>query len=426
MHLDMNSYFASVEQQANPFLQGRPVGVCAYLGENGCIIAPSIEAKQSGVKTGMRVREARQKCPGIICVENDPMKYRSTTKKIFSILADYTDTIEPYSIDECFLEFPDRREIATVGMASLAMTTVAQEMKQRIKNEVGEWLRCSIGIAPTRWLAKFAGELQKPDGLTILTLDDLSRIYERVKLTDAWGIGSRIEDRLNRLGIWTLNDLRTYPVANLMEAMGVQGYYLWANVNGIESTSSSLHLPTSLPPVKSIGHSYCLPKKINDPKYLFGVLMKLCEKTGRRLREDGREAWSLSCVWGYAEGGGGSAQHRVESPLWSTEDIFTIAGSVIASVRLSAFGGKQSRIEEQRISFLSVSVSDLRAQTNQLSFWKNPKSEKQQSIVKAMDAINNVWGEYTITRGRLFGMEDYAHDRIGFRKSVEVERQQRG
>jgi len=445
MHLDMNSYFASVEQQANPFLRGRPIGVCAYLGENGCIIASSIEAKQRGVKTGMRVREARQKCPEIICIENDPLKYRSTTRKIFSILADYTDHVEPYSIDECFLKFPndchsgeamprpESDRILDSPHRLARMTKVAQETKQRIKTDVGTWLKCSVGIAPTRWLAKFGSDFQKPDGLTIVTMEQLGTMYEKVKLTDAWGIGSRIEDRLNRLGIWTLNDLRTYPVTNLMEVMGVQGYYLWANVNGIE-ISLSPYLLTSSPPAKSIGHSYCLPKKTTDTKYLFCVLMKLCEKTGRRLREDGRVAWSISCAWGFAQGGGDSAHRKAPQPLWSTESIFATAQELFCSRRHSEFISEshdqttnilnqvQDDGMESPISFLAVSVADLRPHSDQLSFWDTPKSSSQQRIVKAMDTINNVYGEYTIMRGRLFGMDDYAHDRIGFRKTVEVER----
>jgi nucleotidyltransferase/DNA polymerase involved in DNA repair len=104
MHIDMNSYFASVEQQANPFLRGRPVGVCAYLSPGGCIIASSMEAKAKGVKTGFRVRDAKQLCPDIFLVENEPAKYRSTTEKIFNILDDYSDKIEHYSIDEAFLD----------------------------------------------------------------------------------------------------------------------------------------------------------------------------------------------------------------------------------------------------------------------------------------------------------------------------------
>ena len=104
LHIDMNSYFASVEQQANPFLRGRSVGVCAYLSDNGVIIASSIEAKAKGIKTGTKVREAKVLDPSIVLLENEPAKYRSATEKIFRILSDYTDTVEPYSIDEAFLD----------------------------------------------------------------------------------------------------------------------------------------------------------------------------------------------------------------------------------------------------------------------------------------------------------------------------------
>ncbi len=146
LHLDMNSYFASVEQQANPFLRGKIVGVCAYVHDNGCILAPSIEAKQVGIRTGMRVREARNIFPGIILLENDPAKYRTVTRRIFSLLSRYTERLEPYSIDEAFMDLSDW--IKDWEHARL----LALEMKQRIREEVGEWLRCSRGFSTHRKL----------------------------------------------------------------------------------------------------------------------------------------------------------------------------------------------------------------------------------------------------------------------------------
>src|SRR3989338_4678559 len=191
IHQDMNSYFASVEQQANPFLRNKVLGVCAYLGENGCIIAPSIEAKAVGIKTGMRVKDARKIYKNIFLVENDPNKYRTTTKHIFSILADYTDKVEPYSIDEAFMDLSGF--VTTYEAAEI----LVREIKDRIRNEVGEWLRCSVGISYTRFLAKLASKYKKPDGLTVLKPNQLDDFYAKITLLDIWGINYRIERRLN-------------------------------------------------------------------------------------------------------------------------------------------------------------------------------------------------------------------------------------
>ncbi len=490
LHIDMNSYFASVEQQANPFLRGRPVGICAYLNAYGCIIASSIEAKKLGVTTGMRVPEARRICPEIVLVENDPRKYRSTTKRIFRILADYSDTLEPYSIDEAFLRLEGtsviklvpangmscalildpparvcegcapRRPPIDIGGAMPARAhnpcaghaigghydleqekakNIAKKIKDRIKNEVGVWLRCSIGIAPTRWLAKFGSDFQKPDGLTIVTKDRLESMYSRVGLTDAWGIGDRIAARLRTLGINTLNELRTYPVANLMEVMGIQGYQLWANVNGYEyqSNATNADANTTNNSVKSIGHSYCLPKRINTSQGVMAVLMKLCEKVGQRLREDGRLAWGVSCAWGYRTGGGDSAARRLSRPLWDSMEIFKNAAQLSSSgltrgsrsndnrgFPISARGGSASGRKSgmTNINFLAVTVTDLRPESHQLTLWNDPRQAKQNDLTRALDQINRIYGPQAITRGVQWGTENAAEDRIGFRKTVAVER----
>jgi len=225
MHLDMNSYFASVEQQANPFLRGRPVGVCAYLSPGGCIIASSVEAKAKGVKTGFRVRDAKQLCPEIFLIENEPAKYRTVTENIFKILAEYTDTLEPYSIDEAFLDLTGWAEERIVRIKhpeiwkSQKLETGIQErevqkpilepfvinepaahswiphqvrddnnnearsgeeddfywakviasiIRERIKREVGEWMHCSIGISYTKFLAKFASDIAPKKGILVI------------------------------------------------------------------------------------------------------------------------------------------------------------------------------------------------------------------------------------------------------------------
>ncbi len=232
MHIDMNSYFASVEQQANLFLRGRPVGVCAYLSPGGCIIASSMEAKAKGVKTGCRVRDAKVLCPEIFLIENEPAKYRSTTEKIFAIFEEYTDRVEHYSIDEAFLDltgWANERIIAIrhpevfcsvipakAGIQeedaqrhfsalswiphhpSLPIRSVRDDsreegqdvfywakvtaliIRERIKIEVGEWMDCSIGISYTKFLAKFASDIA--DKKSVLVIRQSSRNAQRKTL----------------------------------------------------------------------------------------------------------------------------------------------------------------------------------------------------------------------------------------------------
>jgi len=392
----MNSYFASVEQQANPHLRGKPVGVCAYLSPNGCLIATSIEAKKRGIVTGFRVKEAKKICPEIKLVENEPAKYRTTREKIFSILSDYTDRIEPYSIDEAFLDLTgfikNLEEAKRIGA----------DIQKRIKQEVGEWLKCKIGLSTTRWLAKFIADVTSADSINIITPKTAPNIYAKCKLTDAWGINYRMQSRLNQLGIFTLNDLKNYPVANILPVLGKPGYFLWANVNGIEI--EEVRIQNERPP-KSIRHSYCLPKHNTDTNYHLSILMKLCEKTGRKLREQKLEAKNLSIYWSYVEGGGVYKTFKTNQNLFTTTDIYNQAAKVFLSKKIN-----------QKIRMIAVSVTNLIPLTKQLNLFDDIVSKK--NIALAMDNINNKFGEHTISYGQMWGTKNQAEDRIGFRKTI--------
>jgi DNA polymerase-4 len=162
-HLDMNAFFASVEQQANRTLRDRPLGVCSYLGKHSCILAASISAKKLGVRTGMTIEMARQRIPDMRFLQADPVKYRSVSARVFNILRELSDCVEPYSIDEAFVDFtgwyPDE----------LSLIEPLLHVKRRIREEIGASLTCSIGVAPTKALAKLASDHQKPDGFTMVS-----------------------------------------------------------------------------------------------------------------------------------------------------------------------------------------------------------------------------------------------------------------
>lgn len=400
MLLDMNSYFASVEQQANPFLRGRPVGVCAYLSAHGCIIAPSIEAKKYGVKTGMRVSEAKSLCPEIVLLENEPAKYRFVSRKVFSILADYSDSVFPYSIDEAFVDLSGwvKDFAEAVFLAKL--------IKKRIKAEVGAWLKCSIGISFTNWLAKFAAEEKKPDSLTVISRRDLSNIFINRPLQQACGIGKKTEQKLKLIGINTLDQLQKANPQNLIMTLGKQGYYLWAHLNGIE-VSGWIKKENNQP--KSIGHSYCMPKQGKDKEYLRSILFKLCEKTGRRLRQQGLKAYSVCVSWNYVKAKGESHSRRLAYPVFTTQDIYHQSVSFLNLAFLS-----------DDVSLIAVSVGHLVPYAPQLSFWSD--DNRYYALSKALDDINSRYGEYTVYQGLLHKVKEQAKDRIGFRKSVGVRR----
>jgi len=397
LHIDMNSYFASVEQQANPFLRGKPVGVCAYLSSGGCIIASSKEAKAKDIKTGCTVREALKLDPKVELVENEPAKYRSTTEKIFKILSDYTNTLEPYSIDEAFLDLTGWVKNFTEAKK------VGEKINARIKAEVGEWLGSSVGISWTKFLAKFASDIGPKGGILLIERNNLDSLLDGRALQDAWGINTAMEQCLNFLGISNLLELKHYDKDKIGRVLGRYGYYLWANVNGLEIAQVSRGTPAP----KSVGHSYCLAKKTTDKKYLSAVLYKLCEKTGRRLRNLEREAQQINLYFAYSRGGGIYKGFKTADKMFTTEEI---AGYALN------FLEKQNLI--MPLSMLAVSVGRLTTISSQMSLFCDNLSKKDLS--RALDKLNDKYGEYTVIAGAMFGTDNLARDRIGFRKTGKI------
>lgn len=229
MFIDMNSFFASCEQQVNYWLRGRPVGVCAYTGKFGCVIAPSIEAKKFGVKTGMRLNEAVQLCPDIVPLETHPNRYREYHIKIMNVLRRYSEDVIPKSIDEAIIDLTDYKLIYK-NLADLER--LAHKIKKDIHNDVGDWLKCSIGIAPNAFLAKLGSDLKKPDGLTVIIPENIDSILSKLKLTDLPGIGRGMSERLMNAGIFTPLQLRhTKPDFIRAACKSIVGYYWYQRLN---------------------------------------------------------------------------------------------------------------------------------------------------------------------------------------------------
>lgn len=401
-HVDMNSYFASVEQQANPFFRDRPLGVCAYLHPRGCVIAASVEAKKLGVKVGMTVMEAQRIVPGMIFVQNDPAKYRTVTSHIFTLLQGMSDRIEHYSIDEAFVDFTGWcRDAAEAAF-------IFSRFKERLRTEVGEWLRCSVGIGPTKFLAKFASDRRKPDGLVVIDQQNLVS-WLHIPVQEAWGIGPRIKKRLAKLGITTLYDLYLYPSTNLMQVFGIQGFFLWCHVQGIECDGFAV--PGASP--KSIGHSFCVPRQISREGKIEAVLTKLTERVGRRLRSQGLLAGRIAVHIHCAD----EKRYRQICHIFSepADHVFALVHAV---VRLF-----QNMHITQEIDFISVTCLDLREPVDQLLFRLGVSQDRLMdqrlhSVSRSMDQIRDRHGEEAIVLGRMWGAlgERSAPDRIGFRK----------
>ncbi|OGM01796.1 hypothetical protein A2115_03605, partial [Candidatus Woesebacteria bacterium GWA1_41_8] len=313
MHLDLNSCFATIEQQANPHLRGKPIAVAAYTTPSGCIIAPSVEAKRYGIKVGMRVGQAKLLYPGLIVLSPDPWKYRNVHLSLRKILSDYTDDFTPKSIDEFVLNLE--------GYPSFqkGMFEVAGQIKARIKKEIGEWIRVSVGLAPNRFLAKTAACLHKPDGLDEINKDNFERIYFALTLTELCGIKLRNALRLNKMGIYSVLDFYEAPFWKLKAAFeSILGYYWFLRLRGFEIDDIVFAR-------RSYGNSFALPKPLVSPEELSPILAKLTDKTGRRFRRAGYKAKGVHLAISFRDHSFWHKGVTTAKALFDSRDIYKIA-----------------------------------------------------------------------------------------------------
>jgi len=230
-HIDMDSYFATCEQQANPFLRGKPIAVSGHPSRRTVVAAASVEAKRFGVKSAMSIQEAKRLCPNLYFVLGDPEKYVHLTKKIINIFLSYTNLVEVVSIDEAFMDATD------IQKRHGGAIKIAKEIKKRLKQEIGDWMQCSIGIAPNKTIAKLCSGLKKPNGLVVITEKEIPFLLKKIELTDLWGIGTKTKQRLALMNIHTTTDLQKTPLSAQLEKSGASpGYYKLQN-NCLHETS---------------------------------------------------------------------------------------------------------------------------------------------------------------------------------------------
>lgn len=399
MHIDLNSCFATCEQQANPLLRGKPVAVAAYTTGNGCVIAPSIEAKKYGVKVGMRVRDAKLLCKEIIILPPDPPKYRDIHLKFCKIFKEYSPLVTPKSIDEAIIDFE-----GTLGLQR-GLTEIAQEIKTRIRKEIGEWIVCSIGISTNRFLAKLAASLRKPDGLEVVTYKNLEKIYRKVNLTDLCGINTRFQARLNAYGIFTpLDFLRASRDILIHQVFrSICGHYWYLRLRGWEIDAVDFSR-------KSFGQSYALHEFTNDAKKLARLLMKLTEKMGRRLRHAGFSAKGIHVALVYNDYTFWHHGVTFDSEMYITAELYKKIMLVF-----------NMQPQKKRVAKLAVSCFNLISKKFIQEELFQTDKEKKRKVSDAADKINDRFGEFVITPALMMGMDDLVVDRIAFGGVKELE-----
>ncbi len=377
-HVDMNAFFASVEQQFNPRLRGKPIVVCGSAKQRTVVAACSYEAKAFGIKNGMSMGDALRLCPKAQLVEGDPEKYVDVSRHLFAILAELSPLMEIFSIDEAFLDVTD-----TYRFYGPDPEDVGRLIKRRFRHAYG--LTCSIGIGPNKLIAKVASGLQKPDGLVRVQPNEVPALMERLPIESLCGIGERLREVLNEWGIITCADLGRAEESTLVKRFGIIGHTLKRMGQGLDdSPVMAFHLETT---VKSMGHAYTLPSDTASEEDILGTLLRLCEQVGRRLRAGRYQGRTISLTIRYADFA--SVTHAHTMP-YSTD-----SGLAIYQAALRLYQ-RHCQPLPKRVRLVGVGVSGLSAEARQLS-WLAPERQMEQ-LDRWLDQINNRFGEWTVVR----------------------------
>jgi DNA polymerase IV len=408
LHIDFDSFFASVEQQDDPTLRGKPIGVTAQNGRN-CIIAASIEAKKRGIRSPSRTYDAKRVCPDIQFVPAHFVRYWEVSQKFIAICKDYSPTVEIFSIDEVFID------VSLTAPLFGGVDQLITRLKKRIRDEIGVAITASVGISHNKLLAKLASGLHKPNGVFPIREEEVIRVYNHIKLTDFCGIGRGIEKRLQQMGIVTPIQLRLAPLPALIAEFGeVEGHVL-KNI-GMGVDTSPVVPDSESPEVKSVGRQYCLPQNEYNRHTVLQNIFELCEEIAIKLRRIKKKARSVGI---YLRGDSSiSGRQTWTQGIDTGKDIFESLMSALA---------KEGYISDKTYS------SSMPKYVRQMSIWTGnlqdaasvpeslfPHDRKQQKLAEVVDQINAKYGHHTIRNGFLLYADQLTSKPNGFAASIRI------
>jgi len=388
IHLDLDAFFASVEQRDNPAYQGKPLivgGISGGKGDSnrGVVCAASYEARKYGVHAGMPIWEARQKCPRGIFVPSQMNKYVKASKKFFQICSDYTPLLEPLSVDELFLDVS--------GCESLfgSSEIIGKKIKERVFQELG--LKISVGIAENKFLAKIATNLGKPDGFYIIPSKDIQKILYPLPVSSLWGIGKKTEELLKKSGIYLVEQLAKMPDSILENLLGKNGKKIKLLAQGIDES------PVTPPSTaKSIGKETTFSTNITEKAILIKELLKISQMVGYTARKKGYKGRTITLKIRFHNFITLNRSKTLENPTHLDDIIFKTVVELLGKVSYKKGG----------VRLLGIKLSNLTLGNGikQLKFLRDEedkKGDKLEQLTQSLDEIRKKFGSKSITRASL-------------------------
>lgn len=385
LHVDLDAFFASVEVREDPSLRGKPVivGADPRGGRGrGVVAAASYEARQFGVHSAMPISQAYRRCPHGVYVRPRMRLYVEVSGRFMSILRRYTDLVEPLSIDEAFLDVTASRRLFGGG------EVIARRIKQDVASGAG--ITASIGVAPAKFLAKIASDLDKPDGLVVVPPGGVAAFLDRLPIKRLWGAGPKAIERFRRLGVETIGDVARLPRERLLTTFG-------------ESLADHFHrLASGIDPRevvpeherKSVGRETTFSEDVRDRGVVERTLLDLLDDVTQRLRKNGLAGQTVTVKLRTGDFVTVTRQDTLAIPANTTDEIWSTARDLLAKADCT----------EQPIRLVGISLSAF-DEVRQLSLFENPASAKSRRIASALDAVTGRFGEDAISRGALLGKQ---------------------
>ena len=375
--IDMDAFFASVEQAHHPHLRGKPVIVCGDPGRRGVVTAASYEARPFGVHAGMRLQEARQLCPEAEYVEGDPAKYVGLSLQLLDLYTRYTPDVEPFSVDEAFVGLG--AEAKTLERA----TEVAREIQREIDARFG--LGASIGIGPNKLVAKMASGVEKPRGLTALDSAGFRDVFWPRDIQTMWGVGPKLAERMRSLGIKTVGDLARAPEPVLKAAFGIIGPQLRECAWGEDDTPLvPYHRGLD---AKSMGHEVTLTEDCDDRAALEGTLLRLSDQVARRLRREDYRGRIVVLKLRYADFRTVLRQRALAGWVDDERTLYGVARRLL-----------REHLEPRPVRLVGVTCAGLERAAGVEQDALFPADRRGRLLLRGVDQVRDRWGERSVVR----------------------------
>ncbi|GKU81103.1 DNA polymerase IV [Niallia sp. NCCP-28] len=373
LHVDMNSFYASVECAYNPLLKGKPLAIAGNVEERkGIIVTCSYEARKFGVKTTMPLWEAKKLCPKLTVMPPNFDRYRKASLELFSILNEFSPLVEPISIDEGYVDITDSYDS---GSPIHIAETIQKSILERLD------LPCSIGIAPNKFLAKMASDLKKPMGITVLRKRDVPAILWPMEVEEMHGIGKKTGEKLRAIGITTIKDLAMGDSVQLKAVLGINGKRLKERANGEDKRMVD---PEAANEFKSIGNSTTLPKDIANQQELFSILDSLAFKVATRMKIKHVHTLAIAVTIRYENRKNNSKSMKLINPIKTQSEIFEMSKQLF----LKAWSGDAVRL----LGVTATELVDNNIVAKQLDLFSYEKEAEKEPLLKTISALKEKYG----------------------------------